>query len=373
LELKINPEYEVLLPKLTKEEYESLKESIKKEGQHYAITINDNSEILDGHHRNKACLELEIEPYFEVKHFDDKLSEKMFVIESNLRRRHLHPLDAARLGVEIEKIEAERAAQRQGTRTDLIEPDLTSGSNEPEVERARNIAARKAGLSPTTYYRAKTINEKGTPQQQQEVRDGETSISEAYAKIRQAEARLNNPAPAIAPPIPEGKYRCIVIDPPWQMKKIEREERPDQGISLDYPTMTLEEIGKLPIADLADAEGCHVYLWVTHKMLPEGLKLFEQWGVKYQCLLTWVKNVGFTPFSWMYDTEHVLFGRIGSLDLLKMGLRLSFHADVTKHSEKPEIFYARVCEASPGPRLDMFQRKQREGFVGWGNETEKLD
>ena len=32
-------------------------------------------------------------------------------------------------------------------------------------------------------------------------------------------------------------------------------------------------------------------------------------------------------------------------------------------------FYALVREASPGPRLEMFAREERDGFTTWGNET----
>ena len=85
--------------------------------------------------------------------------------------------------------------------------------------------------------------------------------------------------------------------------------------------------------------------------------------------MTWNKNVGFTPFSWMYDTEHVLFGRIGSLDLLKKGLRLSFSAKVTKHSEKPDVFYERVALASPTPRGEWFGRRKRRGFETVGGNA----
>lgn len=165
----------------------------------------------------------------------------------------------------------------------------------------------------------------------------------------------------------EAKYHTIVIDPPWPIRKILRDVRPNQDV-FDYPTMTIEEIAKLPVADLADPEGCHVYLWITHKFLPDGLRLFEQWGVKYQCIMTWVKNVGFTPFSWMYSTEHVLFGRIGSLPLLQKGLRLDFQGKVQKHSRKPDEFYQRVIEASPNPRIDLFAREPHDGFEAWGNE-----
>ena len=94
--------------------------------------------------------------------------------------------------------------------------------------------------------------------------------------------------------------------------------------------------------------------------------------MKYQCMLTWVKNVGFTPFSWMYSTEHVLFGRVGSLSLLKNGLRLDFAAKVREHSRKPDEFYELVRKASPEKRIDIFAREQRDGFDVWGLEAEKF-
>ena len=208
---------------------------------------------------------------------------------------------------------------------------------------------------------------------------GEDEFSHAMTKFSSVYAWANpkmfenkqekKPQQTGTPPFPQKRYRCLVIDPPWPIKKIEREERPNQGVELDYPTMTLEEIEKVPVSDLADPEGCHVYLWVTHKFLPEGLRLFEKWCVKYQCVLTWVKPTGMTPFSWMYNTEHVLFGRIGDLDLLKNGVKLSFEAPVTRHSEKPEIFYETVKQVSPDPRIDLFARKKHEGFDVWGNEV----
>jgi N6-adenosine-specific RNA methylase IME4/predicted XRE-type DNA-binding protein len=183
--------------------------------------------------------------------------------------------------------------------------------------------------------------------------------------------RERKPESVSTPDFPQKLYRCIVIDPPWPVEKIEREQRPLQGKNLDYPTMTIEEIRKLPVSELADKSGCHIYLWVTQKYLPEGLRLFEYWGIKYQCILTWVKPTGITPFSWMYNTEHVLFGRIGNLPLCKVGIKLSFNAEVRRHSEKPDVFYEIVCMASPPPRLDMFARGKREGFDVWGAEVQK--
>lgn len=172
-----------------------------------------------------------------------------------------------------------------------------------------------------------------------------------------------------APPPPAGTFSTVVVDPPWPMRKIERDVRPDQGPVLDYPVMSEAELLGLEIPAADDA---HLYLWTTHRFLPLALKLTDAWGFRYQCLLTWRKNVGITPFSWMYSTEHVVFARRGSLDLLVNGRRLDFEAKVREHSRKPDEFYGLVRNVSPAPRVDMFARGKHEGFESWGNEVERF-
>jgi N6-adenosine-specific RNA methylase IME4 len=88
--------------------------------------------------------------------------------------------------------------------------------------------------------------------------------------------------------------------------------------------------------------------------------------------MAWIKNVGFTPFSWMRSIELVLFCRRGNLDLSKVGARLDFSAKVREHSRKPDVFYDLVREASPGPRLDYFGREAHERFEVFGNEIDKF-
>ena len=90
---------------------------------------------------------------------------------------------------------------------------------------------------------------------------------------------------------------------------------------------------------------------------------------KFRCQLTWVKPTGMTPFSWQFNAEHVLFGRIGHLPILEKGHKILFEAPSSEHSTKPDVLYERVRAVSPGPRLELFARKPREGFQVWGHEV----
>ena len=81
LTLKINPEYEALVPTMSKGSYETLASSIQANGQYEPITVNENGIILDGHQRFRACNKLKIKPTFEVKQFVDLLAETLFVID----------------------------------------------------------------------------------------------------------------------------------------------------------------------------------------------------------------------------------------------------------------------------------------------------
>ena len=82
----------------------------------------------------------------------------------------------------------------------------------------------------------------------EELKRGEVSINAAHAKVVQGlerarkVAELESIASQEAKAI-DGVYDVIVIDPPWPMKKVERQDRPMQvGNGLDYPTMSEEGI-----------------------------------------------------------------------------------------------------------------------------------
>ena len=381
--------YQLLRP-LTAEERTRLRDSIRRDGVKVPIEYDEEGNILDGHHRVDLCRELGITKWPRIVRVGMSETEKLLhVLALNDARRQLDEADIDR--VRQERIRLEIGLRQQGESLRAI--SRKTGVSHEQVRQDLSGVNR---LTPETVTGAdgKQYPATQAPREPQPVglfnpTDKDIERAQAWRELtesaspvpsvldaadlrkryrKEAEAKAKAAAQAAPLSLPEGKYRALVIDPPWDVHKILRDERPNQD-ALDYPTMTDDEIAALPVRELADDEGCHVYLWTTHSKLPAALAILEDWGARYQCMMTWVKNVGFTPFSWMYSTEHVLFGRIGSLPLLRNGLRLDFSAPVTKHSEKPDVFYERVLEASPGPRLEMFARRTRAEFTVWGNEV----
>ena len=181
MKLFINPEYERLVSPLSVDEYETLKKSIKKDGLWIPILINGENEILDGHHRFRACQELQIQTKHAVREFENKLLEKKFVIQCNLFRRHLNDFQKSELGIILLKIEKELAKKRQGTRN-----DLTSPSNEGNVKgEATEVTAKQIGVSRGTFERAKKIIDEATDEIKDKLRQGNphTSIAKEYQTL----------------------------------------------------------------------------------------------------------------------------------------------------------------------------------------------
>jgi N6-adenosine-specific RNA methylase IME4 len=159
----------------------------------------------------------------------------------------------------------------------------------------------------------------------------------------------------------KGRYRTIVIDPPWKYDSDQERKTPQL-----YATMPQKELLALPVISWAETD-CHLYLWTTNYELRKAFELMEAWGFRYITTLTWVKTPAFGLGAYFRNTtEHVLFGVRGRLSTRVKNFGTHFVAPKTDHSAKPDAFYEIVERASFPSFLDAFARRERRGWTTWG-------
>ena len=168
------------------------------------------------------------------------------------------------------------------------------------------------------------------------------------------------------------KYKTLYLDPPWEEKGGGRIKR---GADRHYNTMKIEEIKALPISNLADPNGCHLYMWVTNNFLQKAFDLLKGWGFEYITIITWNKDCFGLGQYFRGLTEHCIFASTKKrlpykvVDGKRMQGVTGFYEPKTIHSKKPIKMREMIERVSYEPRLGLFARQHTEGWDCWGNEV----
>ena len=90
--IKINPEFERLIPPLVDDEFDLLERNIVLEGEIYTSIFVWNGYIIDGHHRYRIlCKHSNIKFRVIDKEFEDKHEAMSWMCNNQLGRRNLMP------------------------------------------------------------------------------------------------------------------------------------------------------------------------------------------------------------------------------------------------------------------------------------------
>jgi N6-adenosine-specific RNA methylase IME4 len=161
------------------------------------------------------------------------------------------------------------------------------------------------------------------------------------------------------------RYRTILADPPWDIQ-----QGGTLGANRHYRLMSLDQIKALPVANLTE-DDAHLWLWTTNAALESAYQVVRAWGFEPRSLMTWTKpRLGLGNYL-RNCTEQLLFGTKGHAPIQFQAQPNWLFAARQEHSHKPEEVYEIIERCSPGPYVELFARRPREGWDVWGDEVQR--
>ena len=159
-------------------------------------------------------------------------------------------------------------------------------------------------------------------------------------------------------------YDVILLDPPWPYGT--EYDSAGRRAANPYPEMSLDEIQAITIPA---TENATLWLWTTHKFLPESFGLIEQWGFDYKVTVTWVKDrMGLGQYL-RSQSEFLLLATKSKPTLTLTNQTTVIYGPLREHSRKPDSSYELIETLCPGAKVEFFQREARESWHGVGAEV----
>lgn len=194
--------------------------------------------------------------------------------------------------------------------------------------------------------------------------------------------RINLGAPYDSPPA-----RVLVADPPWSFG----DSLGKRGADAHYDVLDLDGIKSFPLPPLLpDAV---LFMWRVSSQVEEAYQVVRAWGFTPKSEITWrktrpcgkcktgdrslcehCKGRGFVVAVGMgrytrHATETCIIAVRGKCFPEDHATLDVFDAHRGEHSEKPDRFFELVEKLYPvGPYVELFARRRREGWHGFGNE-----
>lgn len=390
--------YADLLPPLGDNELDALRADIaERQAVIVPIVIDEARNVIDGANRLRIAAQLGIRKVpVEIRVGLSDADKQQLAEDLNLHRRHLSR-EQLRLFIE-RRLQRTPEQSNNKISAELGVDDKTVGAVRRDLERRSeipNVATVTDTLGRVQPARRRSAVVRGVGLRQAgRVADRAADIASAAAADPQTHGRLldamartgqvsgayrnlmvSRRAAEIAaepPPLPNGRFRVIVADPPWRYDA--RADDPSHRAANPYPQMGLEAIRALPVIDHAHDDAV-LWLWTTNSHMREAFIVAEAWGFRHRTILTWAKDRMGTGDWLRGQTEHCLMAVRGKPVVTLSNQTTLLHAPLREHSRKPDEFYALVESLCPAPingRLELFARQQRPGWVAAGAEVGKF-
>ena len=167
-------------------------------------------------------------------------------------------------------------------------------------------------------------------------------------------------------------FKTAIIDPPWPYADASSHKKLSGYVKCavtQYKTISMQDLKALPIGDVVTD---YVFLWAVGPFVASGeaSDLLKSWGFVPRSMLFWYKNTGLGVGYWFRgDCEPIIFASKKGSPAIRTNERSLFSSKRLRHSAKPETLHAIAEKHFPGPYLELFGRRGREGWTILGNEA----
>jgi N6-adenosine-specific RNA methylase IME4 len=347
------------------------------------VWLHEDGRVIDGRNRYLACRKAGLEPSFRT-YADDDSKLVPFVISLNLHRRHLNESQRAMVAKKIASLpvganqygsanlptQAEAAEMLNVSERSIRHAGKVQDSGVPElaeaVESGRVAVSTAAVIADVPADEQREViavdDEREIIRRANEIKQRKKEERLQEKAVRVAEIAAQTPAPLLT----LGPFPVLYVDPPWRYEDAE----PTRRIENHYPTMSLDEIKAL---DVPAAKDSILFLWVTSPKLAEGMEVIDAWGFEYRTCMVWVKDKIGMGYYARQQHELLLIAKRGALPVPDPEDRPSsvIEAPRVQHSAKPDLVYELLERMYPfQEKCELFQRRPRDGWAGWGNQAE---
>jgi|GEM_PF-3696884 len=240
-QIKIDKEFESLIPPLSQDEYSQLEQNIVSANKCRDALIAWDGILIDGHNRHKICTAHGVDFNVEEMAFNSREDAMLWIIRNQLGRRNLSAYDRSLLALRLKPVVKAQAEERMKSGK-AIDPSQKSVQGKTD-----DIVAREADVSRDTIAKVEKIEREAPESVKMQVGAGKMSINRAHKELSE-----NKPIPKAPAPKPgRGHAKTKQTSEEYILERLESYAHNFENLERDV--MTPDVVENSSIAEKAES------------------------------------------------------------------------------------------------------------------------
>lgn len=183
IEIKIDTEFQELIPPLTVDEFAQLEENVLRDGIKDSLKVW-NGILIDGHNRYAIAQKYNLPFDTTELNFESRNDAAIWIIQNQLGRRNLNNYTRSELALKLKPVIAAKAKKNLVAGAEMTNTGLQKSVKAVNTQKE---IAKVAGVSHDTIAKVEKIEQAVTPEVKAALMAGHMSINEAFREVKKAQ------------------------------------------------------------------------------------------------------------------------------------------------------------------------------------------